>query len=336
MSSVDPAIMELLANAARVSQIVQEDLARVRTITKDDRSPVTVADFAVQALVLMGLEEIEPGVAIVGEEAAGELRNDDNALVRDEVVSAVRKVRPEASVDAVLDAIDRGNHDASGGRYWTLDPIDGTKGFLRGQQYAIALGLIEDGAVTFGAMACPNLSADSSRPLDVADDAGTIFMARRGEGASCVAAAAMNEAPKTVKAKRWSAGNPVRVCESVEAAHSKHDDVVAILKKIGAERVPVRLDSQCKYGVVARGQANAYLRMPTKKGYVEKIWDHAAGSLIAQEAGAIVTDIAGEPLDYSQGERLERNRGVVCASEGLHAKLVSAIRELGLAAPVEA
>ena len=126
------------------------------------------------------------------------------------------------------------------------------------------------------------------------------------------------------------------VCESVEAAHSKHDDVVAILKKVGADRIPVRLDSQCKYGVVARGQANAYLRMPTKKGYVEKIWDHAAGSLIAQEAGAVVTDISGQPLDFSQGQRLERNRGVVCASAGLHERLIDAIGALGLASPVEA
>jgi 3'(2'), 5'-bisphosphate nucleotidase len=92
----------------------------------------------------------------------------------------------------------------------------------------------------------------------------------------------------------------------------------------------VRIDSQCKYAVVARDQADAYLRLPTRKGYVEKIWDHAAGSIIATEAGAIVTDVAGQPLDFTRGTRLEANRGVVCASAGLHADLIAAIQRLGI------
>ena len=74
--------------------------------------------------------------------------------------------------------------------------------------------------------------------------------------------------------------------------------------------------------------------MPTKKGYVEKIWDHAAGMLIAQEAGAIVTDIAGAPLDFSRGRTLANNRGIVCAAAGLHSKLIDAIAQLRIGAAV--
>ena len=59
------------------------------------------------------------------------------------------------------------------GRYWTLDPIDGTKGFLRGDQYAVALGLIDDGEVILGVLGCPNLpNSDGSR--------GAIFSAVEG------------------------------------------------------------------------------------------------------------------------------------------------------------
>jgi 3'(2'), 5'-bisphosphate nucleotidase len=83
--------------------------------------------------------------------------------------------------------------------------------------------------------------------------------------------------------------------------------------------------SQCKYAVVARGQAHAYLRLPTKAGYVERIWDHAAGSLVATEAGALVTDIDGKPLDFSHGRGLETNRGIVAASAALHPRLIEAI-----------
>ena len=74
------------------------------------------------------------------------------------------------------------------------------------------------------------------------------------------------------------------------------------------------------------------LRMPTSADYREKIWDHAAGMLIALEAGAEVTDIHGRRLDFTHGQRLEENRGIICATEDLHGKIISAIDELGIAA----
>ena len=89
----------------------------------------------------------------------------------------------------------------------------------------------------------------------------------------------------------------------------------------------VRLDSQCKYAVVARGQAEVYLRLPSKKGYVERIWDHAAGALIAQEAGCVVTDVFGKPLDFSHGRGLEANKGVVVAPVALHGRIIAAIEK---------
>ena len=63
----------------------------------------------------------------------------------------------------MLDAIDFGNHDATASSYWTLDPVDGTKGFLRRGQYAVSLALIEDGKVVAGVLGCPNLGMDFAR-----------------------------------------------------------------------------------------------------------------------------------------------------------------------------
>ena len=76
----------------------------------------------------------------------------------------------------MLQGIDFGGGDASGSRYWTIDPIDGTKGFLRGDQYAVALGLIEDGEVVAGVLGCPNLPASEGGAV------GSLFAAVRGEG----------------------------------------------------------------------------------------------------------------------------------------------------------
>jgi len=96
-------------------------------------------------------------------------------------------------------------------------------------------------------------------------------------------------------------------------------------------RPSVRLDSQAKYAVVARGQADIYLRMPTKKGYVERIWDHAAGALCAVEGGCVVSDIRGAPLDFGCGRGLENNSGIAVAPPGVHGRIIAAIGRLGLA-----
>jgi 3'(2'), 5'-bisphosphate nucleotidase len=88
------------------------------------------------------------------------------------------------------------------------------------------------------------------------------------------------------------------------------------------------MDSQAKYALLARGAADVYLRLPSRKGYIERIWDHAAGALIASEAGCTITDIHGKPLDFSHGRGLELNAGILGAPPELHARLLAAAREV--------
>jgi len=324
-------------DAAAVCRGVQAQLETMRSMLKDDRSPVTVADFAAQAVVAHGLREALGPIRMVGEEDAHELRAmlaDGRSKLPEAVLAAVRGVWSEATMEAVLDAIDVGNAEPerdSLTSYWTLDPIDGTKGFIRGQQYAVSLGYIQEGVVILGALACPNLSLDHAASFDEPDAAGSLYCAEQGAGvreSACVAGA--EERP--LIREPWG-GGPIRVCASVEKAHTNVSDTDRVMDRIGQPGEPVRLDSQAKYAVVARGQADAYLRLPTKKGYVERIWDHAAGSLIAAEAGAAVSDIHGTTLDFARGKGLEANSGVVCAADGLHERVVAAIADLGINAP---
>ncbi len=195
----------------------------------------------------------------------------------------------------------------------------------------MALARLEDGHVIEGVLGCPNLPRSHDQPLDRADAAGVLYAAFRGGGAYELPAIGGNGTPHAIRAAS-AIGDTVRVCGSVEAAHSNQGHTHQIMERLGVQRAPVRLDSQCKYAVVARGQADAYLRMPTRKDYVEKIWDHAAGALIATEAGAVVTDITGAPLDFRHGARLEANRGVVCAIAPLHGPLLEAIADLKIGA----
>ena len=336
--SYDPRLdmVPIVEDACRVARDVQERLEDVRSITKDDRSPVTVADFAVQASIALALES--GGLPIVGEEKSDVLREPEQAAVLEAVLAAVRIVHPAVDADDVLDAIDRCDHDGTADAYLALDPIDGTKGFLRGQQYAIALGMLQRGPegvrVVMGALGCPNLPVEFDAPLDTADASGSVYAAigsPDGHGGAANRFVDGAPAERLHVADDW-ASRAVRVCESVEKAHSKQSDTARILEHLGIESEAVRLDSQCKYAVVARGQADAYLRLPTKAGYVEKIWDHAAGSVVATSAGAVVTDITGAPLDFGHGPRLEANRGIICAVPGLHEQIIEAIAELGIGA----
>ena len=294
-----PAALEAVSTACAVSRAVQANLAQLCEVTKDDRSPVTVADFAVQAIISLSLADqlSECDRLIVGEEDAAVLRTNEQAIIRKAVLEAVKSWRPQVTEAEMLDAIDACNHDGGSDSFWALDPIDGTKGFLRGQHYAIALGRIEDGEVVAGVMGGPNLSTDQSFPLDQVDSQGVVYAASRGAGAWEFADCSPTSPPMRILAQRYDESRPLRFCESAEKGHSNRGDSGKIIDAIGTEGDPARLDSQCKYSLVARGQADGYLRLPTSKTYVEKIWDHAAGVLVVTEAGGRVTTIEddGDP-----------------------------------------
>ena len=112
----------------------------------------------------------------------------------------------------------------------------------------------------------------------------------------------------------------------VEASHSDQGRSARIAARLGITRDPFRLDSQAKYAAIADGLASIYLRLPTSAHYREKIWDHAAGSIVVEEAGGRVTDVFGKRLDFSRGRKLEDNRGVVATSGAIHDAVLEAVQ----------
>ena len=311
------AAIEAVRAASELCTAAQGRLAAGDTLTKGDDSPVTVADFAAQAVVCANLTERLGALDLVGEEDSSDLR--DRTALREGVVELVGAQRgAEVSTEAVLDWISVGNSDGSGDRYWTLDPIDGTKGFLRGDQYAIALALIEHGEVVLGVLGCPNLpNPDGSR--------GAIFVAA---GGSCEVYYPTSDLPIPAIVAAPTSLAEARVCESVESGHSNHDQSARITERLGIRAEPYRIDSQCKYGAVARGDASIYLRLPTRADYREKIWDHAAGKFVVEQAGGRVTDVDGLPLDFSHGRLLAHNRGVIATDGRFHDEVVAAVQHV--------
>jgi len=305
--------------AARACRAVQQRLVVPETLEKRDKSPVTVADFTSQAIVCAHLAEVLPGDRVVGEENAAALRQPAQEGLRGAVVRQLSEALGETcDEDQMLAWIELGAAAACGPRYWALDPIDGTKGFLRGEQYAVALGLIEDGEVRVGVLGCPNL------PLG--DGVGALFTAVEGEQTAVQSLWDSDAPARPVCVGSIERASEARLVESVESAHSNQQESARVAALLGIRSEPYRIDSQCKYAAVARNDASIYLRMPTRAEYREKIWDHAAGMRVVESAGGRVTDIDGKRLDFTRGRTLENNRGVVATSGKIHDEVVDAVR----------
>ncbi|TFK62622.1 3(2),5-bisphosphate nucleotidase HAL2 [Pluteus cervinus] len=324
--------------ACKATTAVFNRLVKNETLTKDDKSPVTVGDYAAQAVISSMLHRAFPADPIIGEEDAAELRAESGKELRERIVQLANEAliadlelgdvedwgigpRQEHSTESLLDAIDKGNYEGGrDGRMWTIDPIDGTKGFLRGEQYAICLSLIENSQVQLGVIGCPNLPVD---PRDPSSAHGCIFVAVRGHGAEQLTISGGRPTPLAIPETPPS---ELQFLESVEAAHSSHSLSGKVAEILEVTRPPIRYDSQAKYGCLSRGEGGVYIRLPTGVGYTEKIWDHAPGSLLVEEAGGIITDSRGLPLDFGLGRTLGENHGVVAAGKQTHSRVIEALR----------
>lgn len=308
-----------LRQAARLTAAVQNKLLKNDVLEKEDRSPVTVADFGSQAIVNHILAENFPQDKMIAEEGSAALREEENrelmARLEEEVYS-IEGLKGEA----ILQAIDHGRVEAGcvPDRFWTLDPIDGTKGFLRGDHYAIALALIEGGNVRAAALACPNMqSPDGEKGLLclASENQKTLFTSLFTDGPALEA--------QTTNAKSFA---EAVICESVESGHTSHSRAEKIRESLGVKAEPFRIDSQCKYAAVSLGLADIYLRLPKSLEYKEKIWDHAAGYLIVKKAGGEVTDTLGRKIDFTTPPLLMNDLGVVASGRLDHQKLIEAVK----------
>ncbi len=311
------AIQAALA-AGQLCERVRKEISP-EAIEKKDRSPVTIADFGSQALICRELASAFPNDPVVGEEDAAELKQPEMEERLAQVTEYVGALVPNATPEQVVSWIDHGNGAVSS-RYWTLDPIDGTKGFLRKDQYAVALALVENGEVKVGVLVCPALQLSADQP-------GLMFVAVRGEGTTMSGLDGQNS--QSVKVVNSEESPNLRFVESVESGHGNQTQQAAMAKAVGITQDSLRMDSQAKYGAVASGEAALYLRLPSPKSpdYREKIWDHAAGTIVVEEAGGRVTDMHGKPLDFSQGAKLVDNRGVIVSNGLLHDKVIAALQQ---------
>jgi 3'(2'), 5'-bisphosphate nucleotidase len=308
--------------ASEFCEKVRQDQAS-QAFAKPDQSPVTVADYGAQALICHSLKKQFPEDAVVGEEDPLVLSSPGMKPCLNQVTTYLQAWVKGVSSQNILEWVGQGQ-DPTGHRFWTVDPIDGTKGYVRGDQYAIALALIEEGLVQVGVVACPSLPVQfGHQPQTQAP--GVVFVAVRGQGAEMLSLASGERSPLGVNPISTPQG--FQLIESVERDHGTPEWQHRVIQSLGWQLPPLRMDSLAKYGAIARGEADLYLRLPTGQSLQrrENIWDHAAGVLVLEEAGGKVTDQWGKPLNFACGTKLQENEGIVASNGHVHEAVLKAI-----------
>ncbi|KAA3489767.1 Inositol monophosphatase [Gossypium australe] len=338
------AAVEAVKRACRLCVDVQRSLFSVegRIIEKKDQTPVTVADFGVQALISLELSKSFPSIPLVAEEDSGFLRS--NYLV-DPVVSAVSDQisfnKKSLSHDDVLEAIDRGGKNAFAmgtkpATYWVvwvrlgmyfidmvrsinlmqiLDPIDGTRGFVKGSQalYVVGLSLVVEGEIVLGVMGCPNWVVDAQSYRNSSPGLGIIMVAHVGCGTWKKRLKNMLDSSNKISSD-WTRCfvdgfclvSDARFCIPESQTWESLPLSVLYKAKIDDDNVGDKeicllsafCGSLCKYLMVASGRASVFILRARSEKLI-KVWDHAVGMICVHEAGGKVTDWKGRELDLA-------------------------------------
>jgi 3'(2'), 5'-bisphosphate nucleotidase len=288
---------------------------------KDGHEPVTLADYGSQAILCRAIKAAFPDDGILAEENAEQFLTLVSADDRARVVQLVGEVLGERVTQGDLVRWIEHGRGVEAERAWAVDPVDGTKGFVAGRRYSIAIGAMEGGLPVAGVLACPRYPSRDGR--------GALFYAQRS---AAYAEPLGGGKPLRVAVRPPNGLHGVRVAESVEEAHADLEAQRRVLTAAGLKNpkiIPV--DGQDKYAMVADGDAQVYLRLPRDAAPRHRLWDHLAGTALVHAAGGSVTDLDGTMLDFSRGRILTANRGMVVSPGGaFHERLLEAIEEIVL------
>ena len=164
-------------------------------------------------------------------------------------------------------------------RYWLVDPLDGTREFVkRNGEFTVNIALIDDRQSVLGVVLAP-----VTGELYVAEHGQGAWLQKRSGGSwQRIQARALAQPP---------------VLAGSRSHGSLQDSMLQAL--VGADYQLVPLGSSLKFCLIARGDADVYLRLgPTSE------WDTAAAQCVLQEAGGAVLDLQGRPFSYNRGESL--------------------------------
>jgi 3'(2'), 5'-bisphosphate nucleotidase len=274
------------------------------------------------------IKSVFPNDLIIGEEDATEISDGLLAQIQSAFEECGISDIDVSSQSAIYSALES-KHTEQNGRFWTVDPIDGTKGFIRGDQYAVCAALIDvnTGRPLVSCIGCPNLQDGI---VCQAIKGHGVFKCRLGEGFERLA-----------KVDKPILGADLRTAVfagAFETLHTKTIEVDTIKSTLKNSLATLRLDSQAKYVILALNGAQVYYRRFHQPGsrvhfamdYTEAVWDNAPGELFVRESGGQVTDFAGNPLIFSPKSDFTVRGGIVASTmtPSAHQTLLDTIKAL--------
>lgn len=313
------AATEVLAEATRWAVAFQTMLAPAEAAAKADASPVTAADLAVQAIIVAALRERGLQDEVVGEESTAVFRLTGGLSLRERVREFVARARGNISLAQLEEAIDAGGGSGRADRHWVVDPIDGTRGYIGGQQYCVCLAFVDCGRVVYGGAGCPRLGRQ-----------GILVHATRGAGAW--AHDGLNAESQTRRlAARSALGESVVATESTDAGDRARRRLRALAESLAPTVTTIAMESQCKFVLVATGDSDLAVRFPPRDPSLAKdmVWDYAGAVVMAEEAGARMTGCDGEALVFGQGRAIAGNKGILCAARWAHPLAIAHLNSTG-------
>ncbi|KAI0181210.1 carbohydrate phosphatase [Hypoxylon sp. FL1284] len=332
-------------SAAKLSQSVISASDK-GVVEKDDLSPVTVADFAIQALLTATVHRAFPDDRFVGEESADELRRNPALLAR--VWDLLQRLRGSEELCALPDSPDHacdlidwcGRGEPGGpaaGRVWVFDPIDGTQTFVQGMAYAVNVALLEGSKQVIGVVGCPKLAADAQGPItNTSPDPtgrGCVAFAARGHGTYvCPLAVAGNDvqARRIAPLAESAARTPLRAVSCYNMLSSGVDDAHLLVNaQLGIEAPGCDLLSWAlRWVALGLGLADVTVWVYKQRSRTGKIWDHAGAMLLFEELGGRITDVDGKDIDLGVGRKMTANHGFVAAPKAVHADVLATVQRV--------
>ncbi len=282
-------ITDAMMKASQATLIVRERGMKDASWSKEDKTPVTIADLASQAILLHEVARIRPADRVHAEEEAETVMEEAKAQPVRDIVEEV--LGTSISLGELRDRIQYRGEGTSGAS-WFIDPIDGTKGYVAGLFYAVACGRAINGKLSEGWMGVP--SGDERMKTIT----GKLFFAQSGNGIKrWTIADGAEEVFSASPAPSLEEGGRLAVIGS--RAHDKIDTPEGVnTDKWQVELLP--MDSMAKYAALASGAAELYPRNPSPKFGAQYYWDHAAGALLVEEAGGKITDLEGKPIEIGR------------------------------------
>ncbi|MFX0137964.1 MAG: 3'(2'),5'-bisphosphate nucleotidase CysQ [Candidatus Hodarchaeota archaeon] len=292
--------VELVRKATEITEWFREK--GIASFLKSDQSPVTMADFASQIYIVSKLNDYFPDDEIIAEE-----ENIDYINLKAE--NLIKQCFDELGIEELkLIKENITYRGKSSQRQWTIDPIDGTAGYLEGLSYAVGIGLMINSLPKICAIGVPNYNKKSL----------AIFTAKEGQGAQV---SYDNKDFKTVRVSQREDIEKIRLC------HSLHYDkpwVLNFAQNIGIRNF-IQIDSMAKFCMVADGSADLYIKpLDAARSFT---WDFMPGDLIVREAGGDITDLDGNRLNFKKEKCLWTAPGIIASNGVIQKKILELFKK---------